>query len=248
MGPPHTPQLIGVAERYNRTLLDRLKPSLKNSTLHRHFWSDALEYAVWTTNRSPTRTNVGFMTPYEVYHGKLPSMRHAHVFGSKGVYLIPSANCDKLDSNTHDCYFLSVLPNGDGVKVLDAMTKKTVKTRDTIFDDSINQTVHIPHSQPTSHATDPAAPWLYPENPDPQVHNPDPSNVEERGHEPIRQRPRRDRLVPDRYGNLHAYSTTSDKSPTYRMAMASAEKENWHKAMNAEIDNFIDRKVYTLVP
>lgn len=34
MGPPHTPQLNGVAERYNRTLLDRLKPSLKHSHLH----------------------------------------------------------------------------------------------------------------------------------------------------------------------------------------------------------------------
>lgn len=46
MGPPHTPQLNGVAERYNRTLLDRLKPSLKHSKLHHEFWTDALDYAV----------------------------------------------------------------------------------------------------------------------------------------------------------------------------------------------------------
>lgn len=32
------------------------------------------------------------------------------------------------------------------------------------------------------------------------------------------------------------------------MAMASPEKESWSKAMNIEIDNFIDRKVFTLVP
>lgn len=119
MGPPHTPQLNGVAERYNRTLLDRLKPSLKHSTLHKEFWSHALEYYVWTTNRSPTRTNEGLKTPYEVYHGELPSMHHAHVFGAKGVYLIPSANRDKLDNHTRECFFLSVLPHGDGVKVLD---------------------------------------------------------------------------------------------------------------------------------
>lgn len=135
MGPPHTPELNGVAERYNRTLLDRLKPSLKNSTLHREFWSEALDYAVWTTNRSPTRTNDGFKTPIEIYEGKLPSLRHAHIFGLKGVYLRPSANREKLDDHTHECYFLGVLPHGDGVKVLDAVTKKVVKTRDAFFDD-----------------------------------------------------------------------------------------------------------------
>lgn len=42
MGPPHTPKLNGVAERYNRTLLDRLKPSFKNSSLPKSDWSDAL--------------------------------------------------------------------------------------------------------------------------------------------------------------------------------------------------------------
>lgn len=37
MGPPHTPKLNGVSKSYNRTLLDRLKPSLKNSSLHQEF-------------------------------------------------------------------------------------------------------------------------------------------------------------------------------------------------------------------
>lgn len=214
MGPPHTPQLNGVAERYNRTLLDRLKPSLKNSTLHSRFWSDALEYAVWTTNRSPTRTNEGFKTPFEVYHGKLPSMRHAHIFGAKGVYLIPSANREKLDNNSRDCYFLSVLPNGDGVKVLDAVTQKTVKTCDVFFDESTSPLTPT-SNQPSLSSTDPAAPWLYPEKPDPPVQEPEPREVEQRPITPICQRPRRERLVPDGYGNLHAYSASSDKSPTY---------------------------------
>lgn len=135
MGPPHTPELNGVAERYNRTLLDRLKPSLKGSSLHREFWSDALDYAVWTTNRSPTRTNQGFKTPCEIYEGRPPSMRHAHIFGTKGIYLVPSANRKKLDDHTRPCFFLGVLPHGDGVKVLDASTQKLVKTRDTFFDE-----------------------------------------------------------------------------------------------------------------
>lgn len=125
-------------------------------------------------------------------------MRHAHIFGAKGVYLIPSANREKLDNNSRDCYFLSVLPNGDGVKVLDAETQKTVKTRDVFFDESTSPPT--PNSnRPSPSSTDLAAPWLYPENPDPPVQQPGPREVEQHPITQTRQRPRRERLVPDRY-------------------------------------------------
>lgn len=247
MGPPHTPQLNGVAERYNRTLLDRLKPSLKHSALHQEFWSHALEYAVWTTNRSPTRTNEGFKTPYEVYHGDLPSMHHAHIFGAKGQYFVPSENRDKLDNHTRDCYFLSVLPHGDGVKVLDAKTRKVVKTRDAQFDEHVNhdQTTHTPPVLPSSinqSSNDNTSPWLLP---DTESHPTQPTAEDVEFQEP---RPRRTRAVPERFGDLQAHSASVEKSRTYRVAMASSEKEEWNKAMKVEINSFIDRNVFTLVP
>lgn len=256
MGPPHTPQLNGIAERYNRTLLDRMKPSLKHSTLHREFWSHALEYAVWTTNRSPTRTNDGFKTPYKVYHRELPSMHHAHVFGAKGAYRLPSADRDKLDNHTRDCYFLSVLPHGDGVKVLDAKTKKIVKTRDAYFDESNNTEVHDSHLQLSDSSTPihtssipENTPWLFPgDNTPPTSHITEDLRCQT-PEEPVEPpRPRRNRVIPERYGNLRAHSASIDKSPTYRMAMASSEKCEWDRAMKVEIDSFIDRNVFTLVP
>lgn len=102
MGPPHTPELNGVVERYNQTILDRTKPSLKHSNLRNEFWPDTLEYADWKTNRSPTRTNRGFNTPIKIYEGKTPSMNHANIFGLKGIYLIPSAERKKLDNNSRE--------------------------------------------------------------------------------------------------------------------------------------------------
>lgn len=112
IGILHTPKLNSIAERYNRTSLDRLKPSLNHSSLHHKYWSDALNYAVWTTNER-------FKTPYEVYEGKLLSMRHAHIFGAKRVYLVPFADRKKMDNHPSECYFLGVLPLGDRAKVLD---------------------------------------------------------------------------------------------------------------------------------
>lgn len=66
-------------------------------------FSDALEYAAWTTNQSPTQTDKGYKIPYQVYHGEVPSMHHAYIFGGKGVYLVPSAYRNTLDNHVRDC-------------------------------------------------------------------------------------------------------------------------------------------------
>lgn len=175
-------------------------------------------------------------------------MRHAHIFGARWVYLVPIANCDKLDNHTRDCYFVSVLPHGDGVKVLDITTRKTVKTCDAFFEESINQpeiTSQLPKRSPLN---DNATAWLYPETHYPPDQEPELPVDEQQPPEPIRQRPRRDHIIPERYSNLWAHSASLDKSPTYWMAMASSERESWDQAMNVEIKNFINRKVFTLVP
>lgn len=238
MGPPHTPELNGIAERYNRTLLDRLKPSLHHSSLHQEYWSDALDYAVWTTNRSPTRTNDGFKTPYEIYEGRLPSMRHAHIFGAEGVYLVPSANRQKLDNHSRSCLFLGVLPHGDGVKVLDKSTRQIAKTQDAVFDENHESLDTTPYSQPPSSTPPVNPPWIYPDK-----HNQDcePNIINESC-------PRQQRQPPTRYGTLHAHSATTENSPTYKLAMHSADRVSWKSAMKLEINNFIERKVFTLVP
>lgn len=163
MGPPHTPELNGVSERYNRTPMDWLKPSLKISPFQQEFWSDALDYAVWTNNRSPTRTNEGHKTPYGVYKRRISSLRHAHIFGSKGSCLIPSADRKKLDNHTCDCYILGVLPNGDGVKVLDAITKRLVKSRDAFFDEHTPSLTNSPSIYHKPQISTNIHPWLYPE-------------------------------------------------------------------------------------
>lgn len=153
MGPPHTPQLNSVAERYNQTLLDRLKPALKGSPLHNEFWTDAAAHAVWTTNWAPTRTNAGFITPFEIYTGLKPSFRHVQVFGATGHYLIPRTDRGKLDDHARPCLFLGVLPDGNGVLVLATTTREVVKTRDASFDSFITKTTSSSPSSPPSQIT-----------------------------------------------------------------------------------------------
>lgn len=72
MGPPHSPQLNGVAERYNRTLLNQILPLLLYSNLPIKFWEDSARNALASITLSPTRANHNRVAPDTLWT-KLPS-------------------------------------------------------------------------------------------------------------------------------------------------------------------------------
>lgn len=183
-------------------------------------------------------------------------MRHAHVFGAKGVYLVPTADRQKLDDHTRDCIFLGALQKGDGVKVMDVSSKRIIKTRDAFFEEH-NPLHEKQDTSPATHVKSSASPWLYPENDNGNhtdlshgIANPDiPAEGNQAPREePILHHPRRNRLAPERYGNLRAHSATVLNTPTYKLAINSSDSSEWRKAMTSEIEGFIKRKVFTLVP
>ncbi|PZC85295.1 hypothetical protein B5X24_HaOG201791 [Helicoverpa armigera] len=52
---PYTPEQNGLAERMNRTLVERAKCMLFEAKLHKHFWAEAVVTAAYIINRSPSR-------------------------------------------------------------------------------------------------------------------------------------------------------------------------------------------------
>ncbi|KAK9696682.1 Zinc knuckle [Popillia japonica] len=50
----YNPELNGVAERMNRTLIDKARTILLESDMPKHFWGEAVYYSAYVTNRSPT--------------------------------------------------------------------------------------------------------------------------------------------------------------------------------------------------
>lgn len=67
MGPPHSPQVHGKAERYNRTILDRILPTLLHSKLPVRFWEDTVRHTLIGLNSSPSRTNPGSAAPHSLW-------------------------------------------------------------------------------------------------------------------------------------------------------------------------------------
>ncbi|KAJ9536451.1 hypothetical protein OSB04_un000359 [Centaurea solstitialis] len=66
---PRTPQQNRVAERLNRTLLEKVRCMLLQASLDKSFWAEAITYASHIVNRLPS-TAINGNTPIKVWTGK----------------------------------------------------------------------------------------------------------------------------------------------------------------------------------
>ncbi|KAL0413385.1 UNVERIFIED_CONTAM: Retrovirus-related Pol polyprotein from transposon TNT 1-94 [Sesamum radiatum] len=100
--PPGTPQLNGVSERRNRTLLDMVRSMMSFTELPLSFWGYALETAAKLLNMAPSETVA--QTPYQIWHGKPASYKYLRVWGS--LAYVKRLVGDKLDSRSSLCRFV----------------------------------------------------------------------------------------------------------------------------------------------
>lgn len=76
-----TPQHNGVAERRNRTILERVRTLLHSSHLPRNLWAEAANHVVWVMNRTGTRA-LKKTTPYGILHRRKPNLEGLPEWGS----------------------------------------------------------------------------------------------------------------------------------------------------------------------
>nr|GFB35769.1 hypothetical protein [Tanacetum cinerariifolium] len=77
---PRTPQQNGIAERKNMTLIEAARTLLADSLLLIPFWAEAVNTAFYVQNRVLV-TKPHNKTPYELLHGRLPSIGFVRPFG-----------------------------------------------------------------------------------------------------------------------------------------------------------------------
>lgn len=118
-GPPHSPQLNGVAEKANRSLCDRLRCLLVSAKVPKAFWADALQHILFSLNSTPCYTPAGFNAPNIINNHPLVNPAYLHPFGCLVWYKVPKAGRKKLDPKARASMFLSYLSNGNGYRVWD---------------------------------------------------------------------------------------------------------------------------------
>lgn len=131
----YAPQQNGIAERANRTILDKTRSMLIDSKLDIRFWPHAVKCAAYLINRSPSSFLEFKATPAEVFYGRKPNVSKLKVFGAVVFKHIPDQlRKDKLGKRSEICIMLGYADSG--YLVWNIEQNKTEVARDVIFDES----------------------------------------------------------------------------------------------------------------
>ena len=135
-----TPQHNGVAERLNRTLLERACAMIHDSGLPRFLWGEAVRHAVWLKNRTPTKALQG-ATPLEVATGKLPDFSRLRPWGSK--VWVRTEGGDKLGGRVAIGCWVGVDDDSpNGCRVFWPSKRSVTVERNVYWDPSVTETSH----------------------------------------------------------------------------------------------------------
>jgi hypothetical protein len=126
---PYTPQQNGLAERMNRTIVERARAMLYYQQVDKCWWAEAVMTAVYLTNRIPN-TARSDASPFEVLWKKQPTFEHLRVFGSRGFMHVDKTLRSKWQSKAHKCMLLGYAEHAKAYRVwdFDASRIATVRT------------------------------------------------------------------------------------------------------------------------
>ena len=103
--PPYTPQMNGVSERRNCTLLDMIRSMMSYSKLSVFLWGYALESATYILNKILIKSVSS--TPYEIWKQKKSDFKHVKVWGCPAH--VKKHDPDKLEFRTKKYRFMGYL-------------------------------------------------------------------------------------------------------------------------------------------
>lgn len=128
---PYTPEQNGVAERMNRTLVERMRCMLFDAELGEHFWAETSVTAAYLINRVPCRGSL--RTPEEIWSNKKPTLKHLRVFGCKAMVHIPKEKRKKLEKKSVDGILVGYSTESKAYRIYNPRTKDVITSRDVIF-------------------------------------------------------------------------------------------------------------------
>ncbi|KAL1223418.1 Retrovirus-related Pol polyprotein from transposon TNT 1-94 [Cardamine amara subsp. amara] len=126
---PYTPQQNGVAERLNRTILEKVRSLLSETGLGESFWAEATSTVVYMINITPS-TPLNFEIPEEVWSGRKPEYSHMRRFGCLVYYHVDQG---KLKPRAKKWIFMGYPQGVKGYRIWSLDDKKCIVSRDTIF-------------------------------------------------------------------------------------------------------------------
>ena len=260
-----TPQQNGVAERMNKTLLERARCMLSQAGLKRDFWAEAVNTACYLVNRGPA-TAIDCKTPFEVWSGKPADYSNLRTFGCPAYYHVSEG---KLEPRARKGLLMGYGSGVKGYRIWSPSENKVILSRSVTFNE--NSLLHPGMESVVSEAGDGVSKQVEFDVTVSETHqhglseisqqNIQPQSEAEAEHPPVNthsivvDRPRRQINPPIRYGfeDMVAYALQaaeeieSPEPSTYREAISGAEAANWVAAMGEEMESLHKNQTWELV-
>ncbi|KAJ9566740.1 hypothetical protein OSB04_002706 [Centaurea solstitialis] len=131
--PLYTPQMNGVSERRNRTLLDMVRSMMCRSMLPVSFWGHTLKTAAHILNRVLTKSVE--KTPYEIWAGKKPKLSFLKIWGCEAY--VKHTTSEKLKPKSDKCIFVGYPRTTVGYYLYSPSEDKFLS-----FENTINDNLH----------------------------------------------------------------------------------------------------------
>ena len=122
---PYTPEQNGLAERTNRTLIEKARCMLSHAKLPRPYWAEAVRTAAYLKNLSPSRV-IDNGIPEEKFDGEASMYGHLNVFGCLAYVHIPKEKRKKFDPVSRPCVFVGYTETTKQYRFIDPVSKRVV--------------------------------------------------------------------------------------------------------------------------
>lgn len=127
----YTPEQNGMAERNNRSIVEKARCLLFDANLDKSFWAEAVSTAVYLKNRS-IASGLNGKTPYEVWYGKKPILNHIRLFGSPVMVHVPKERRTKWDKKARQHILVGYSEQVKGYRIYDLVKNQVTTSRDVV--------------------------------------------------------------------------------------------------------------------
>ena len=127
---PHSPQLNGIAERYNQTVVSMARALLIQAGAPQYLWIEAVNTANYIRNRNPT--SALDCSPYQTLFGKKPDLEKMVVWGCDAV--VKKIHTDlKFEPRGSIQIFIGYNKEDTGYRLMHPQTRRVTVRRNVFF-------------------------------------------------------------------------------------------------------------------
>ena len=251
---PYTAEQNGCSERDNRTIVETARTLLhSHDGLPKVLWAELVNTSAYVLNRTGV-SSVDKKSPYELWFGKKPGIKHLRVIGTTCYVHVPDQKRRKLDKKALKCVLIGY-DGDDNYRVWNREDNSVLRSRDVRFEQeklfSSARSCEVPVT------LDPVGPDDRDTDSDQKTENAETNrsqtllNNDDKKSSTVTGRQLRDRSLIKQPVKFQDYAMNTEsffqqEPETYDEAVRSNQHDKWLEAMNSEINSLNENETWTL--